>query len=356
VRCIKDSRIDFKGQHFYVGMDVHKKQWTVSIRHNSLALKTFSMNPSPEELRDYLERRFPQGTYHVVYEVGFCGFWICRALRTMGIECIVVHPPDIPTAHKEKDRKADPVDAGKLARELEKGGLDCIYIPEERDQHLRSLCRLYGKSVRDTTRVKNRIKGHLHFNGVEIPRHSSYWSGRFISWLKDLSLDNGPAKDCLDLCLEELDQRRRMTATILTKLRHYCQGHRDPCIFQNLLTVPGIGFKAAAVLNAEIMDMNRFSSLDEIKSYVGLVPSTSSSGEKEHTGGLTYRSNRHLKYVLIEAAWVAIRHDPALLHCFNKLTLRMKKQDAIVRIAVKLLNRIRYVWLNNCPYTVGVVG
>ncbi|MFA4837665.1 MAG: transposase, partial [Dehalococcoidia bacterium] len=146
MHSIKDSRISFKDQDFYIGMDVHKKQWTVSIRHNGLALKTFSMDPSPEALRNYLEGHFPQGTYHVVYEVGFCGFWICRVLRAMGIDCMVVHPPDIPTAHKEKDRKTDPVDSGKLARELEKGELRCIYIPEEEDQNLRSLCRLYRKA------------------------------------------------------------------------------------------------------------------------------------------------------------------------------------------------------------------
>jgi transposase len=355
VLSIKDNGFNFEGQHFFIGMDVHKKQWTVSIRHNNLALKTFSMDPSPEKLKGYLERHFPNGTYHVVYEVGFCGFWICRAIRKMGIDCIVVHPPDIPTSHKEKDRKTDPVDAGKLARALEKGELECIFIPEEQDQHLRSLCRLYRKAVEDTTRLKNRIKVHLHFNGVEMPRHSSFWSGRFISHLKSISLDHGPAKDYLDLCLEELEHRRKLVVTILTRLRNYLQEYRDPCVFRNLLTVPGIGFKTAAVLYAEIIDMNRFPTLDHIKSYVGLVPSTSSSGEDEDTGRLTYRSNRYLKYVIIEAAWVAIRHDPALLHSFNKLSLRMKKQDAIIRIAVKLLNRIRYVWQNNCPYSVGVV-
>ena len=352
---IKNSGMDFGGQHFYIGMDVHKKQWTVSIRYNDLALKTFSMDPSPEKLRDYLQKRFPKGTYHVVYEVGFCGFWICRSLRKMGVDCIVVHPPDIPTSHKEKDRKTDPVDAGKLARELEKGELDCIFIPEEDDQHLRSLCRLYHKAVQDTTRVKNRIKGHLHFNGVEMPRHSSYWSGRFMAHLRSIPLDGGPAKDYLDLCLEELEHRRKLVVTILSKLRTYLEGHRDPGVFHHLLTIPGVGFKLAAILYAEIIDMSRFRNLDHLKSYVGLVPSTSSSGDKVDTGSLTYRSNRHLKYALIEAAWVAIRHDPVLLHSFNKLSSRMTKQDAIVRIAVKLLSRIRYVWRDNCPYSVGVV-
>jgi transposase len=266
-----------------------------------------------------------------------------------------VNPPDIPTAHKEKDRKADPVDAGKLARELEKGELKCVYIPNEDDQHLRSLCRLYRKAVQDSTRVKNRIKGHLYFNGVELPFSSSYWSGKMISHMESLPLDNGPAKDYLLLCMDELQYYRQRTVTILSKIRHYVHRHHSASVFHNLLTIPGIGFKSAITLYSEIIDINRFPNFEHLKSYVGLVPSISSSGEIEYTRGLTYRSNKLLKYVLIESAWVAIRKDPALLHSFNKLIFRMKKQDAIVRIAVKLLRRIRYVWHNNTPYAFGVV-
>lgn len=48
--------ISFKGKHFYVGFDVHKKRWVVTIRHNGLRLKTFSMDPSPEGLKKYLEK------------------------------------------------------------------------------------------------------------------------------------------------------------------------------------------------------------------------------------------------------------------------------------------------------------
>ena len=81
----------------------------------------------------------------------------------------------------------------KIARELEKGELRCIYIPSEEDQHLRSLCRLYHRVVENVTRVKNRIKEHLYFNGIELPKHSSHWSGRFIAHLRSLPLDRGPA-------------------------------------------------------------------------------------------------------------------------------------------------------------------
>ncbi len=351
----KDTVIDFKGQHFSIGLDVHKKSWSVNIRNNGLRLKAFSMNPSPEKLKRFLEENYPGGTWHAVYEVGFCGFWICRKLREMGIDCIVVNPADVPTGHKEKDRKTDPVDANKLARELEKGELKCIYIPDEADQHLRSLCRLYRCAVQDTTRIKNRIKGHLYFNGVELPRHTSQWSGKFIAYLKSLPLDKGPAKEYLTISIEELEQRRQTSVHMLKKLREYVREHRDSSTFQNLLTVPGVGLKTALVLYTEIIDMGRFPTLDHVKSFVGLVPSTDSSGDSARERGLTYRSNKHLKHVLIEAAWVAIRHDPVLLHKYHKLIVRMRSQNAIIKIAVILLGRIRHVWNNNCTYVKGVI-
>jgi len=137
--------------------------------------------------------------------------------------------------------------------------------------------------------------------------------------------------------------------------REYVNGRHNASVFHKLMTIPGVGFKAAITLYSEIIDINRFPNIECLKSYVGLVPSVSASGETEYTRGLTYRSNKLLKYVLIECAWVAIRKDPALLHNYNKLIVRMKTQEAIVRIAVKLLRRIGYVWQNNTPYVFGVL-
>ena len=353
---IKDTAISFQGQHFYVGIDVHKKRWLLTVRQNGLRLKSESIDPSPEVVQRYLQNRFPEGIFHIAYEAGFCGFWISRRFRELSMDCIVVNPGDVPTSNKEKDRKADPVDSNKIARELEAGNLHGIYIPELEDQHLRSLCRLYRRQVQNKTRVQNRIKGLLHFNGIELPPHSSQWSGKFIQYLHSLPMDNGPARDYLILCLEEMQQHRQRILTIIRKLRGYVRSDKNASIFGNLLSAPGIGFKSAMVLYTEIIDIHRFRTFDQLKSYCGLVPSTNSSGEKDKTGGLTYRRNRNLRHILIEAAWTAIRNDGALLQTFNKLVARMKSQDAIVRIATKLLRRIQYVWKTNQPYVKGVVG
>ncbi len=353
---IKNSNeICFKGKHFFVGFDVHKVRWVVTIRHNGLSLKTFSMDPSPEGLKKYLEKNYPEGIYHLVYEVGFTGFWIQRRLKELGIDCIVINPADVPTAHKEKDRKSDPVDSHKLARELENGSLTGIYTPTEDEQHLRSLCRLYTTSVQSTTRVKNRIKGLLHFNGIELPTHSSYWSANFISYLHSLPLDNGPARDTLALLLDELHLHRVHTVEILRKLRKYVRSSQKGTIIRLLRTIPGIGFRSAVIFFAEIMDMKRFSNINKLRTFVGLIPSTHDSGDTESSSGLTSRKNNFLKRVIIESSWVAIRKDPALLVYYNKQLSRMRSQRAIIRIAVKLLNRIRFVWLNERPYITGII-
>jgi hypothetical protein len=42
--------LDFKGQNFYVGIDVHLKSWTVTILTEELMHKTFTQPPSAEAL------------------------------------------------------------------------------------------------------------------------------------------------------------------------------------------------------------------------------------------------------------------------------------------------------------------
>jgi len=48
------NNITFSNTYFFVGIDTHLKNWRVTIRNSGLELKTFSMNPSPEELYKYL--------------------------------------------------------------------------------------------------------------------------------------------------------------------------------------------------------------------------------------------------------------------------------------------------------------
>ena len=177
------NKLDFTGQNIYVGMDVHKKSWSVSIFTEYLEHKTFTQPPEVNVLVNYLRRNFPGASYKSVYEAGYSGFWIHDSLREQGINCIVVNPADLPTKNKEKAGKTDKVDCRKLARGLRSNELEGIYVLPRLHIEDRSLIRTRQSMVRKQTRCKNQIKAMLCFYGIHIPEEltQSHWSKRFIN-------------------------------------------------------------------------------------------------------------------------------------------------------------------------------
>ena len=202
----KNNHIQFRNQLFFIGIDVHKRNWTVTIRTNHLTLKTFSMNPCPADLFSYLNTRYPGGKYYSVYEAGYSGFWIHQELCSLGFENIVINAADVPTTNKETHSKRDPIDSRKLAREPENHSLRGIFIPDTFHQQFRRLCRLKAQTIQSQTRTKNRIKALLSFYGISIPHHAqlSPWSNSFIKWLESLELTFPVGTSTLRLLIGEL--------------------------------------------------------------------------------------------------------------------------------------------------------
>ncbi|MGA2408601.1 MAG: hypothetical protein ABSF81_17895 [Bacteroidales bacterium] len=62
------KKIDFKGRDLYIGLDVHKKSWSVTILVEGMEHKTFTQPPDPLALYTYLQKMFPGGNYHSAYE------------------------------------------------------------------------------------------------------------------------------------------------------------------------------------------------------------------------------------------------------------------------------------------------
>jgi transposase len=151
------NKLDSSGQSIYVGLDVHKKSWSVSIFSERCEHKTFTQPPEVDKLVRYLNRNFPGANYHAVYEAGFSGFWVHDQLRERGVNGIVANPADVPTTDKERTNKRDKVDGRKLGRHLRAGELKGIYVPTRRQLEDRSRVRTRQSLVRKQTRCKNQI-------------------------------------------------------------------------------------------------------------------------------------------------------------------------------------------------------
>ena len=65
----------------------------------------------------------------------------------------------------------------------------------------------------------------------------------------------------------------------------------------------GVDTLTAVGLCAEVGDFCRFARAGELMSYLGLVPSEHSTGEKRRLGAITKSGSRHARRLLVEAAW-----------------------------------------------------
>ena len=139
--------------------------------------------------------------------------------------------------------------------------------------------------------------------------------------------------------LEATQQLRKMSQTERYKRR---------CDL--LRTIPGIGPIVSMCILTEVCDVKRFNNENEFAAYLGLVPTSHSSGEKTVHGEKTFRGNKQLGPMVVEAAWVAIGWDAGLGSKYFQYKKRMQPQEAIVRIARKLSNIIFSVLKNEREY------
>lgn len=352
------QKLDYSGQNIYIGLDTHLKNWKVTIRVGGSFFKTFVQDPEPVKLYTYLKKNFPGANYYSAYEASFSGFLAHRDLNKLGIKNIVVNPSDIPTTHKERSQKEDGRDSRKIAEQLGASSLEAIYVPSIETEGDRAILRFRRTLSKEIARNKNRAKSLLYYHGVIIPgqfAQKKYWSRPFTKWLQEVELPSKGARSTLTEIIHIVGFLRDEQYKILKQIKELSKTDRYKKNVELLISIPGIALITAISFLTEIEDILRFKNLDKFCSFIGLIPTTNSTGEREVVGNITVRQNKMLRKLIIEASWVAIRNDPALMLAYQELTKRMKSTKAIIRIAKKMANRILYVLKKQELYEFSVV-
>jgi len=171
-----------------------------------------------------------------------------------------------------------------------------------------------------------------------------------MCWLGSISLSEDSSKLSLSILLTGSNHLRTELLKVNRNIRSLSKTDRYKDNVSYLQGIPGIGLLTAMLFLTEIESIDRFPNIDKLCSFIGLVPSTNSSGETEKVGKITPRKHNALRAAIIESAWVAARTDPALLKCYHNYCKRMGPNKAIIRIARKLLSRIQHVLKNKKSY------
>jgi transposase len=339
---------DYTGKTVFVGVDVHKKTYSVTCICEGEVVKKDTLKATPQELKRYLQKYFSNAKIKTAYEAGFSGFVLHRYLLQEGIENLVVHAASVEISARDRV-KTDKRDSLKLATQLSSGRLNGIHVPTVDREADREVSRMREKIAGDKRRTGNRIKGLLHRHGLIGPEEKKVVSWKWLQKVREYDCHSS-VKYCLNALIIqwwELENKLKAIGIELAK-----QAQKDKELDAVYRSVPGIGQIHARVLANELGNMEQFNNEKQLFSFTGLTPSEHSSGEHRRQGHISRQGRSILRKTLTEASWTAIRIDRTLLDIYLRISATAGKKRAIIGIARRLVGRIRSCLESGQPYRI----
>ena len=198
--------------------------------------------------------------------------------------------------------KNDHGDAQMLSRMHRAGELSAVFVPFAEDEAMRDLTRSREDAKLAEKKAKQRILAFLlrhghHFNG------RSHWSQAHLRWIAGIKMPHPAQQIVLQEYVDAFTECTRRVERLTGQIQQLLPQWRMVSVVKAYQSLRGVSLIVAATTVAEIGDMTRFTSPVELMSYLGLVPSEHSSGEKTKRGAITKTGNGHVRRVLVEASW-----------------------------------------------------
>jgi transposase len=269
--------------------------------------------------------------------------WFERLLAELHFELWMGDAAEIRTKRIRK-QKTDRQDAQLLLRLLLEDRFPRIWVASGENRDLRQLLWHRHRMVQTRTRLMNQLQAVALNEGLRCKKRLWGESGR--EQLEGFRLASWASRRRRDL-LGLLD---RLNPTIV-ELSQAIEQEVERCPeAQRLMTHPGVGPLTALAFVLIIGTPERFGSGKPIASYLGLVPSEESSGDRRRLGHITKQGNSLLRFLLVEAAQVTVRSDPEWRSKFFHLAMRRGRKIAKVAMARRLAVRLYWMWRKGWDY------
>ena len=361
-------------KNFYCGVDLHKtKSYIYIIDENGTKIEACEFLTS----QNNFEKKFSSyssGNLLVAVEISSLTFWFCDILQELNINVYVVNTLENHYISRSLT-KTDKEDARKLAIELWKEILPPpVYIPKKEERDIRYLVSHRAFLVKNLTRVINRTSYLLANYELKFSRRSltslKRWQylNEILKSRGNLSEDNVRELRVIKIKVDDVlllefkvqyEQfkllNKQITQLEKKLLTHLGKSSRLSVMYQNLLSIPGMGPITSSALIGHIGEVERFKSGRQFVSYLGLCPKVRESGGKSlGSGGITKRGNNRLRGYFVQASVALLnsRHADAipLKEWYEGIRKKKGWRKARVALARKLAQVSFGVLKTNLPY------
>ncbi len=326
----------------WVGIDAHARQLTVAMLSDEgeeLGTRQIRVQKAGA-IEKFFRKLLEEFEVRACYEAGPTGYWLCRKLRGLGVQCAVVAPSRVP--REPGDRvKTDRRDAKKLARLHRAGQLTEVRVPTEREESVRDVVRQREDVRRHRARVRDQLVKFLLRHNLVWPKNRTTWTLAFWSWLQGLEFPDALDRETLDRYIRQVRELDVELKELDRRLEELAEEEPYRTWVRILTCFRGIRLLSAMILAAELVEMRRFATPMQLMGFLGLVPREWSSGERVRRGGLTKTGNSFVRRILAEAAWT-YRRKPSL-----GVRLRKAWEGAppeVVAMAKEAMHRLHRRW------------
>ena len=289
-----------------VGLDVHARSVAAAaIDGQTGELFRATLTPSFDQIRSWVWGL--PGPVAVAYEAGPTGFGLYRSLTVAGVRCQVVAPSKLQRPAGDRV-KTDARDALHLARLLRLDEITAVAIPSVEQEAARDLVRAREDARSDLMRARHRLSKLLLRHGI-VYSGGKAWTGKHDQWLRRQALPalaSTATRLAFDSDYETVLAVKARRDRLDTAIEAIAADSEFTALVRRLGCLRGVGTLTGFALAVEIGDWQRFTG-NSIASFVGLVPCEHSSGSSRALGPITKTGNRHVRRLLVEAAW---HHQP----------------------------------------------
>lgn len=319
----------------YIGIDHHKQYSQMTLMdEDGKELKASRVWNIRSEVEEFLQGAGDE--VMAVVEAGRSSYVMVDLLEELGVDVMIANPKEVKAIAKAKI-KTDKRDSRILADLLRADLIPEVYRRSGENRRMQRVLRQRAFFVGTMTRVKNRVYALLAQQREEIRRETGMvkdvFNRRGLEVLKRLDLPSTDKKllEGLLKMYHQLEKRIKESDELVESL------HKQMPEAQLISTVPGFGKFFSVLVATEIADVGRFSRVEKLHSYAGVIPSTYSSGERHYHGRIIKEGNKWLRWAVVEAVWPAIKSDFDLRLFFDKHAKRKNINAAKVATARRLL-------------------
>jgi transposase len=306
------------------------------------------LRTTPEAFR----RRFAseRPPMRIAIEAGTHSPWASRVLEECGHEVLVANARKLRLIYANK-RKTDEIDAENLAR-LARLDPKLLYPLRHRGEgsqaHL-ALIRSREALVSCRTQLVNHVRGAVKSFGARLPKcPARSFHKRAPEHIPEA------LRPALEPILEQIGSLTQRIREYNRKLEEICQEHYPETDL--LRQVEGIGSLTALTFVLTLEDPYRFEKSRSVGAYLGLVPATDRSGERDPQKRISKEGDEMLRRLLVGSAHYVLGpfgSDSDLRRHGQKISARgakNAKKRAVVAVARKLSVLLHRLWVSGEVY------